>query len=152
MDQFQQWLRSTPGKVATSLVMLALIGVCVWAVISSLGSQTPGDPNDVTYVCSQTGKPFKHRNVLGESVPVLSPYSGANTGYPAEPCYWTADGGTKTEPTWVLLNQTLGKPGPTFCPDCGRLVVPHNPPPTPGMRPPPTQRELLHSTVGLNDR
>jgi hypothetical protein len=75
-----------------------------------------------------------------------------NTGYPAEACYWTADGGTKTEPTWVLMNAVLGKPGPTFCPDCGRLVVARNPMPGPGVKPPPTQQELLHSTADANTR
>jgi hypothetical protein len=146
----QRWMQSNGGRITTLLFSLAAIGLCVWAVMSSLGGDMPGDPNDATYVCSQTGKAFKHRNVLGESVPVMSPYSGTNTGYPAEACYWTADGGTKTEPTWVILNQVLGKRGPTFCPDCGRLVVAHNPPPGPGVRPPPTQQELLHSTAGLN--
>ena len=57
--------------------------------------------------------------------------SGKKTGVPAEACYWTADGGTKKNPTWVLLNELAGKPGPTFCPDCNRLVVGHNPAPGP---------------------
>jgi hypothetical protein len=150
MAKRQRWLQSTSGRVATLVFSLAAIGFCVWAIMSAIGGNTPGDPNDVTYVCSQTGKAFKHRNVAGESIPVLSPYSGTNTGYPAEPCYWTADGGTKTDPTWVILNRELGKSGPTFCPDCGRLVVIHNPAPQPGMKPPPTQQELLHPTARLN--
>ena len=90
---------------------------------------------------SENGKTFPHVNKAGDTFPLLSPYSGKNTGYIAEPCYWTASGGTKTQPTWVLLNQAIGKPGPTFCPDCGRLVVGHNPPPGPGVKPPPTKEE-----------
>ncbi|HMD55535.1 MAG TPA: hypothetical protein VKJ65_13380 [Phycisphaerae bacterium] len=149
MAQRQRWLQSSGGKAVTLFLALAAVGLCIWAVKSTIGGSTPGDPNDQTYVDSATNKAFQHRNVPGESVPILAP-SGSNTGYPAEPCYWTADGGTKTDPTWVILNQELGKPGPTFCPDCGRLVVGHNPTPGPGVKPPPTQQELLHSNAGYN--
>jgi len=41
----------------------------------------------------------------------------------------------------VLLNEATGKPGPTFCPDCGRFVVPHNPSPQMSPKPPPTKQE-----------
>ena len=60
--------------------------------------------------------------------PVKSPHSGKETGYEPERCYWTADGKPKPEPTYVLLNAAVGKPGPTFCQDCKRLVVGLNPP------------------------
>lgn len=93
------------------------------------------------YICTETGKTFLHRNQVGESLPIHSPFSGKDTGVPAEPCYWTKDGGTKSEPTWVLVNEFIHKPGPTFCPDCGRLVIGHNPHPGPGVRPPPTREE-----------
>jgi len=93
------------------------------------------------YICTETGKPFRHQIKMGESLPIESPYSGKKTGVPAEACYWNADGTTRKEPVWVLLNQWIHKPGPTFCPDCGRLVVGHNPPPGPGARPPPTSTE-----------
>jgi hypothetical protein len=146
----QRWLDSTSGRVTTLFFSLAAIGLCIWAVVSAIGGDMPGDPNDATYVDSTNNKAFKHRNAIGESIPIVSPYSGLNTGYPGEPCYWTADGQAKADPDWVILNQVLGKPGPTFCPVCGRLVVAHNPPPGPGARPPPTQQELLHSTAGLN--
>ena len=54
---------------------------------------------------------------------------------------WTKDGKIKQDPTPVLLNEYAGKPGPTFCPDCGRRVVAHNPPPVIGAKPPPTKEE-----------
>ena len=47
----------------------------------------------------------------------------------------------KKEPTPVFVKSRAGEPGPTFCPDCGRLVVVHNPKPKDGDRPPPTQAE-----------
>jgi len=73
-------------------------------------------------------------------MPVLAP-SGKNTGYEAELCYWTKDGKPKETPTPVLLNIYKGIKGPTFCPDCGRLVVGHNPPAMEGAKPPPTKDE-----------
>ena len=79
--------------------------------------------NDHMFICSETGKAFEHTIQVGESLPIHSPYSGKDTGYPATACYWTADGQIKSEPSWVLLNSYVHKPGPTFCPDCGRLVT-----------------------------
>ena len=55
--------------------------------------------------------------------------------------HWTADGQSKPTPTAVLLNESIDKPGPTFCPDCGRLVVGHNPRPAEASQPPPTAQE-----------
>jgi hypothetical protein len=94
-----------------------------------------------TFICAQTGKSFEHTLKLGEAIPVKSPYSGQNTGYPAELCYWTKDGRIKKEPTAVLLKTLVGERGPTFCPECGRLVVGHNPRPKAGDAPPPTEAE-----------
>jgi hypothetical protein len=134
-------LQSTGGKITVVVIALGA-GCLAYSVIRGfLSGDTPGDPNLVTYICSETGKSFTHRVEVGESIPIQSPYSGKETGYPAEPCFWTTDGHTKTEPTWVLLNEAVHKPGPTFCPDCGRLVVGRNPLPVPGMKPPPTQAE-----------
>lgn len=84
----------------------------------------PGD-----FLCTETKKHFEYAMKMDEHWPVLSPLSGKKTGYPAEKCYWTKDGKRKSEPTYVVLNQYLGKPGDTFCPDCGRTVVGHNPEP-----------------------
>jgi len=143
MDQFRQWLKSRGGKlvvIVASIVLLAIAGV---QIATFFRSSTPDSAFYTTYICTETGKPFRHKNKMGETLPILSPYSGKNSGMPAEGCYWTADGGIKSEPTWVLLNSSVGKPGPTFCPDCGRLVVGHNPKPGPNSKPPPTQQEYL---------
>jgi hypothetical protein len=102
-------------------------------------------------VCAQTGKAFTVELKDGLSIPVRSPYSGQQTGYPAELCYWTKDGKPKDEPTAVLLNSWVGKRGPTFCPDCGRLVVGRNPEPAPDRKPPPT-REEYQSAAGQEQR
>ena len=95
---------------------------------------------DRMFIDAKTGKPFEATLKPGMPFPLSAP-SGGNTGYPAEACYWTKDGKTKDIPTYVLLNSYAGKPEPTFCPDCGRLVRGHNPRPVEGMTAPPTQEE-----------
>jgi hypothetical protein len=97
--------------------------------------------NEKMFVCSKTGKSFSVTLKLGMKIPVHSPYSGEDTGYPAEECWWTAGGQIKNSPDYVLVDSEIGKPGPTFCPVCGRLVVPRNPHPMAGDRPPPTEAE-----------
>ena len=66
--------------------------------------------------------------------PIVNPKTGRRTLYPTEvscanAC--AAQGGTH-----VILNQYLGKEGPTYCPACGAEVRFHNPgpgqPPTEG--------------------
>jgi hypothetical protein len=140
LTRIREFLKSTPGKiVAICLVGLVLVITAV-NVLALLGDDSKSN-SYTTYICTETLKTFRHKNEIGESIPILSPYSGKNTGVPAEPCYWTRDGGTKSEPTWVLVNEAIGSHEPTFCPDCGRLVRPRNPAPTPGATPPPTREE-----------
>jgi hypothetical protein len=142
MEQLQKWLESTSGKVAGVILSIAVIGICLAVVRSSFRSETPDTALSATYIDTATGKPFVHFIKEGEVPPILAP-SGQNTGVQAEPCFWTASGDVKTDPTWVALNDSIGKSGPTFCPDCGRLVVGHNPQPVPGMKPPPTEQEYM---------
>jgi hypothetical protein len=132
--------------------VLALVGgiiavaIAVFAIRSYLlDSGTPGDPNLTIYVDSINGQSFSHRTKVGESVPIVSPLTNQKTGYPGVPCFWTKDGHLRKDPFWLILNSALGKPEPTFCPDCGRLVRPRQPAPKAGDRPPPTQDELLHN-------
>lgn len=129
-----------------ALAILA-VGLAAYMVKSSVSSPTVAAERERIFIDSQTGKAFNHEMVLGETIPVEAP-SGGKTGYPAELCYWTKDGQPKKDPTAVLLNSWIGKPGPTFCPDCGRLVVPRNPMAMPGMRPPPTQEEYEKRMMG----
>ncbi len=96
------------------------------------------------FVDVDSGKTFPLALTAGLTLPVKSPFTGKSTGYPAELCFWTKDGKPKADPTAVVLNELLGKPGPTFCPDCGRLVVHHNPAP-PNARLPMTREEYESS-------
>ncbi|MGD0542742.1 MAG: hypothetical protein ABSB33_14605 [Tepidisphaeraceae bacterium] len=140
-------LERRAGKTVAIALFIVAIGVAFYAVKNSLVSSAVANERERVFVDAQTGKAFNHELKLGESIPVDAP-SGQKTGYPAELCYWTKDGQPKSDPTAVLLNSFIGKPEPTFCPDCGRLVVPHNPMAMPGMRPPPTQQEYEQRTMG----
>ncbi|MGN6368201.1 MAG: hypothetical protein ACTHN5_08080 [Phycisphaerae bacterium] len=139
----ESFFQSAPGKylvIAAIVFCLAGVGYMVYGAMKP--NAVVAEANDRVFIDSATGQAFhvKLDSLIGQSIPIKAP-SGQNTGYPAELCYWTKDGQAKTEPTAVLLNQEIGKPGPTFCPDCGRLVVGHNPRPGQGVNPPPTKEE-----------
>lgn len=105
---------------------LLLVGSVAY-IWSHFAGASPADAANVrTYICAETGKSFTHRLVIGETEPILSPFTNRNTGWRAEACYWTKDGRARKKPTWVLVKQRMGQQGQTFCPDCGREVTPHN--------------------------
>lgn len=141
--------KSSPLRVVGALVFIVIaIGIVYWMIQNFSGKPQSGfDASQRVFIDSETLKPFNYELKLNDTVPVSSPFSGKKTGYPAEMCYWTKDGTIKEEPTPVLLNEAVGKPGPTFCPDCGRLVTAHNPPPQTGATPPPTRDEYVPPTT-----
>ena len=142
--QIRELLQSRGGLIVAGFAFAAVIAFFVYSLSSAFGTSAAGDrTRDRTFICAATGKVFQHRIEAGDTIPVESPYSGEATGYEAERCYWTADGHVKDEPTMVLLNEYADKPGRTFCPDCGRVVVRYNPRPIgPDDRPPPTRDQL----------
>jgi hypothetical protein len=142
MQSERQVGRWSSGKVATVTGVLIAAVAGGFAVRAYFGASPAGAAAARrTFICSESRKRFEHVLQRGQTIPVRSPYSSRNTGFPAELCYWTADGRIAPSPTPVLLNVYLGKNEPTFCPECGRLVVGHNPRAEPGMRPPPTRAE-----------
>jgi hypothetical protein len=141
IERLREWLSSTPGKIAGVVVALLLVALVWFQVRANLGpSSAAAISNERVFICAETGKTFKVHLTVGTPIPALSPYSKKETGYPPELCFWTADGQVKEEPTYVLLNEYVHKPGPTFCPDCGRLVTLNNRATT--GHPPPTKQEL----------
>jgi hypothetical protein len=152
MMRVNEFFQGRAGKA--TVIVFALIALV--ALIASLKrnfgmSEIAAETRYRTYICSETKKTFEFDVTKGTAAPVPSPYSGKNTGYPAERCFWTRDGKIKKEPTYVLLNQYANIKGPTFCPDCGRLVKPMNPPPILGDKPPPTQAEYKPGDERRND-
>lgn len=138
----RKFLESKAGRqTAIGLVILG-IAAAIYSIVTTVGGSPSALSRDRVYICTETGKPFEYEIEPGTVTPVKSPYSGKETGYPAEFCFWTKDGQIKKEPTYVLLNNYIGKPPPTFCPDCDRLVIPLNPGPIPGLPPPPTRSEV----------
>ncbi len=109
--------------VIVFVALFSAAGYLTWNALNVAPPAEP-DPPPTTYFCIETKKPFEHVVKLGEHIPVHSPHSRKNTGYPTERCYWTKDGRQKPLPTYVVLNEYLGKPDePTICPDCGRVVT-----------------------------
>lgn len=134
---FREFTSSTKGKATVTLVFIGSLIALYFSIRSNFSSAAADAANRV-FIDSETGKWFTHRIKAGETLPVVAP-SGKNTGYEAEMCYWKSDGTSKERPTYVLLNIYKGSRDPTFCPDCGRLVVGHNPAPGPGVNAPPTK-------------
>ncbi len=115
-------------------LIIVLLGTAGYLTFRTLTTAEPPtfERLDAVFMCVDTNKTFSYAMDEGEHWPVLSPYSDKRTGYPAEPCFWTkvgTDWKRKTTPSYTVLNEHLGKTGDTFCPDCGRLVIGHNPPP-----------------------
>jgi hypothetical protein len=128
MSKIRDLLRGPVGKIIAAIAIAFGLFVIYLNGRSLFGeSQIASTSRDRIFIDAETGKTFEHRLQKGDTYPIESPFTHKKTGYPAELCYWTADGKRKTEPTPVLLNQLKGKKGPTFCPDCGRLVVQMNP-------------------------
>jgi hypothetical protein len=148
-ERFREYLDSVAGKVTVGLIILALGGLMYWSVRSNFGPTSAARmASERVFVCAKTGKSFSHTMEKGERIPVYSKFSGENTGFPAEMCFWNADGSIRTEGVPVLLNPYKGVSEPTFCPECGRLVVGHNPPPAPSHKPPPTKAEYEARNTG----
>ena len=148
MPATREFLASTPGKLITISVVLVLVAGCAYLVWRSFAPPPEVvDSNKRWFVDIKTGKSFRADLEKGMRLPIQAP-SGEKTGYLAELCWWNADGSVRKEPYAVVLNAALGKPEPTFCPDCGRLVVGHNPAPVEGRKPPPKKDEYTPRRSG----
>lgn len=125
-----RWDAKSVGTLLAAVLSIAVLVV----VISRATVFAPKSLTDISrsrpVIDAETNELFEDYTMKdGAKVPFTNPKTGRATLYPAETCFWTKDGKAKLEPTYVLLNQRAGKPGPTLCPDCGREVVGHNPMP-----------------------
>ena len=120
--------------LVVAIVLLLATGVIAWI---QLGGKSVYDMSyERAFICAETLKPYEYTIKMGDSMPYYSPHTDRNTGYPAELCYWTRDENgrwaQKDKPTLVLVQKYLDPTTEekTYCPDCGREVVQHNPAPT----------------------
>jgi hypothetical protein len=142
MSGIREFLAGKGGRITAGIALVAMSAV-IYAAARDYFAEADfaADSGTRVFICAETGKPFSHTLAIGDSFPLQSPHSGKATGYAAELCYWTADGHVKDEPTYVLLNEYRNEKGPTYCPDCDRLVTEMNEPPRAGATPPPTRAE-----------
>jgi hypothetical protein len=113
-------------KIVGAIVALVLAAIIfIWQ--TGGGADPRGESEKLTVICSETGEVMKITLREGDKGPFVNPKTTRRTLFPAERCFWTRDGKAKLEPTQVLLNEYVGKPGETLCPDCGRPVRPRNP-------------------------
>ena len=151
IEKLRELLRSKAGIGIGAVVVLLGVIAAYMSLRGVMTSEASALSADRVFIDAKTGKPYELELKEGMPMPAPAP-SGGNTGYPAEKCYWTKDGKTKKDPTYVLLNRYIGKPEPTFCPDCGRLVVGHNPAPEEGRQAPPTEDEYKKTRGSGNRR
>ncbi len=139
-SRFQEWLHTTPGRItAIAFLVIGLSGTA-WSMLRYFGPDAAARySNSPLFIDSITGKTFHYQLKIGDTIPVLSPFTNRNTGYPAAFSYWSKGGKILKHPEAVLLNTWLGKTTPTFAPLSGRLVTANEKPPMPGSTPPPTK-------------
>src|SRR4051794_12781110 len=110
MHKVREFLRSSAGKITAAVLTLVAIVLLISSIRSNLGASDVATlSRSRIYICSETGKTFNYDVMkYGSKMPVKSPYTGRETAYPAELCYWTKDGKVKKDPTYVLLKQYTG--------------------------------------------
>ncbi len=118
-------------KLIIAVVLFAAAGLVGYFAYG--GNDLARKSHNRDFVCAKTGEAYDYTIKEGDYEPYYSPLSGANTGYLAEKCYWMKDANgeyvAKSEPTVVLLKSKFEPGATTYCPDCGKEVVGHNPMP-----------------------
>lgn len=115
---------------SVAFLSIAVLGYIVWSTVSTWRSSPELAARSMPVVDTETGKAYPDfRAPRGATFPFKNPDTGKPTLFPAEACYWTKDGKAKFPPNYVILNERLGKPGPTRCPECGKTVKLYNPMP-----------------------
>ncbi|MEM8874191.1 MAG: hypothetical protein AAGD32_08010 [Planctomycetota bacterium] len=142
MEKVRELLQSPAGKIAATVLVIGAIGYLAWSITGFTGNSAAAAANGRIFIDSQTGETFRHTLQAGDRVPLESPFTGERTAYKAELCYWTSSGEIKEDPTPVLLNEDIGITDPTFCTDCDRLVLRHNPRPNVDSNAPPTREQF----------
>jgi len=122
--------RAERVKIGLAIAFILVAGVMMYLQFAN----RPADIGDLTryvpVINAKTGEVIEKYDLKATSEPwPWAAAGGERVLYPAELCFWNKDGSVRTKPTFVLLNTFRGEKGDTICPDCGRKVVPRNPPP-----------------------
>jgi len=135
MESARNFLSTPVGKAVGGFFVVVTIGVCIYTATGFFSAnEAAASSSKRIFINAQTGEQIPVTLKIGVATP-----PGA---FEAELCYWSKDGKIADKPTYVLTNETQGKPGPTWCPDCDRRVVPLNPPASTATPPPPTKAEF----------
>src|SRR5258708_3113013 len=86
IEKIRAFLDTAAGKAAG--IGLALLLLVVAYLMARPRNVAADAARTRIFICSETGKSFKVTLKEGLMTPVQSPYSGKETGYPAELCYW----------------------------------------------------------------
>lgn len=125
LDRRKVILSATAVALSLAVLVFVVLKYTLWAETTAADAS-----RNRAVVDSETGEVILSFRIPEKSAyPWKNPKTGRKTLYLPESCYWTKDGKAKLEPTYVILNLVLDKPGKTLCPDCGREVVVHNPMP-----------------------
>jgi len=139
------------GRYAGVLLFVVAVLFAFVSFMHSFGKSDAQSFSDAPlFIDSVTGQTFHYQLHIGDMIPVLSPFTGKNTAYPADFSWWSKDGTILQTPEPVLMNSWIGKPGPTFAPISGRLVIPGERMPAPGSKPPPTKEEYYAELAQQN--
>ncbi len=116
------------NKLIAAVALFSLTGAVILIQLFLRGADAADFANTIVCIDAETGTV-----VPGVTPPEgkMMPWQakGFKTLYRSEACYYTRDGKVKSTPTYVLVNELLGKNEPTLCPDCGRKVILRNPAP-----------------------
>jgi hypothetical protein len=141
-EKFRDFFMTGAGRYVAVILLIVAIGIAFFSFLHSFRKSDAQQYSDAPmFIDAQTGQSFHYQLHIGDSIPVLSPFTGQKTAYPADFSWWSKDGTILDTPEPVLMNSWIGKSGPTFAPISGRLVTPHEAPPAPGSKPPPTRDE-----------
>lgn len=123
-----------PSRARRRALACVLAVACVALLARLAGPLLGSDPYNrsgrlLTVMDSVTGTvTHDFRAPTDAAPPFINPRTGKRTLFLPERCHAVrgAPGLATRTPTFVILNQDLGLPGPTTCPDCGRPVTRHN--------------------------
>lgn len=126
-DSLNRLARSKAGVSAGLVLCVAVVAFALARVGGVVADDQPQWPR-IRVMDKQTGDLRWKRVAPQAEFPYRNPKTGERSMYPVEYCFYNECGPAGGTP--VILNDYLGKEGPTTCPRCGEEVHAHNPRPS----------------------